>query len=123
MIHLMLNYHCQRRQSALDLLEESNREQIQRRLDAEDQKAAAEAEAAEAAKEKAIVEGTYDESSIGFRNKTPWGAWIEYNDKRGRGVFYYNPVSRASQWDKPKDFKKNYMREVKDATFGMNFYH
>ena len=123
MVHLVLNFNCQRRPSAISLLLPDLAEQIRRRLDAEDQKAAAMAEAAEAAKEKAISEGTYDEGSVGYRNKSPWGAWVEYNDKRGRGVFYYNPVSRASQWAKPKDFKKDYFREVKDATFGFNFYH
>jgi len=123
LVHLLLNHNCQRRPSAIALLNETNGEQIKRRLEAEDQKAAAEAEAAEKAKEKAILEGTYDENSVGYRNKSPWGAWVEYNDKRGRGIFYYNPVTRASQWDKPKDFKKDYMREVKDATFGFHFYH
>jgi hypothetical protein len=123
LVHLLLNHNCQRRNSAIAMLNEDNEKQIRRRLEAEDMKAAAEAEAAEKAKEKAILEGTYDEGSVGIRNKNPWGAWVEYNDKRGKGIFYYNPVTRASQWEKPKDFKKDYMREVKDATFGMHFYH
>ena len=32
-------------------------------------------------------------------------------------------VSRMSQWDAPKDFKLDRNKEVKDATFGMSFYH
>lgn len=28
----------------------------------------------------------------GYRKKSPWGQWVQYNDKRGRGVFYYNVV-------------------------------
>lgn len=27
----------------------------------------------------------------GYRSKSPWGAWVTYNDKRGGGIFYYNP--------------------------------
>lgn len=29
----------------------------------------------------------------GFKKKSPWGQWVQYKDKRGRGIFYYNVVS------------------------------
>jgi hypothetical protein len=80
-----------------------------------------------------------------LRNRNPWGQWVELNDKRGQGIFYYNTVdqifcnyipkncslsfcvkfevSRLSQWEKPKDFKKDKKRVVKDVNYGLNFYH
>lgn len=38
-------------------------------------------------------------------------------------VFCFIQVSRMSQWDPPKDFKLDNKKEIKEATFGMNFYH
>jgi hypothetical protein len=29
----------------------------------------------------------------GYKKKSPWGQWVQYDDKRGRGLFYYNLVS------------------------------
>ncbi|CAM9881900.1 unnamed protein product, partial [Phaeothamnion confervicola] len=39
------------------------------------------------------------------------GKWIPYRDKNGRGTFYYNTVSRASQWAVPPDYvvDRNYL--------------
>jgi len=122
LITLLLNHKCQRRPSALSLLQGDLAELIAKRLDAEEKKAAADAEKANAIKEKAILEGVYDESSIGYRSKSPWGAWVEFNDKKGGGIFYYNPVSRLIQRNKPKDFKKDPKREIKDAIYGLHFY-
>ena len=34
---------------------------------------------------------------FGYRGRSPYGAWVKYEDKRNRGVFYYNPVGRALQ--------------------------
>jgi hypothetical protein len=82
-----------------------------------------------------------DVQEKGYRKKSPWGQWVQYEDKRGRGLFYYNlvrvhlplfpppsrvmqwQVSRQSQWDEPKDFHRVAGAEIKMATYGMNFYH
>ena len=40
-----------------------------------------------------VQDGGVDVLSGGLRKKSPWGQWVQYNDKRGRGVFYYNVVS------------------------------
>ena len=123
LVNLLLNWKCQRDKKAFEVLSGDVKEAVNKRLDLEDKMAREAAEKAAALKEKAILEGNYDEAAAGYRNKTPWGAWVEYNDKRGGGIFYYNPVTRDSQWDKPKDFKKNAKREIKDAIFGLHFYH
>ena len=59
----------------------------------------------------------------GYSKRNPHGQWKTYRDKRGRGVFYYNFVSRVSQWDEPADYVKDSKAIIKDATFGMSFYH
>ena len=59
----------------------------------------------------------------GYTKRNPHGHWTQYSDKRGRGIFYYNYVSRLSQWDEPPDFVRKKDAPIKDATFGMNFYH
>jgi len=51
------------------------------------------------------------------------GEWRPYRDKRGRGIFYYNRVSRVSQFEVPEDYEKDRSYIMKDATFGMHFYH
>ena len=57
------------------------------------------------------------------RKKSAVGAWVPYRDKRGRGIFYYNRVSRVSQFEVPEDYEKDRRYLMKDATFGMHFYH
>ena len=52
-----------------------------------------------------------------------WGRHRRYRDKRGRGIFYYNRVSRVSQFEVPDDYEKDRSYIMKDATFGMHFYH
>lgn len=56
-------------------------------------------------------------------SKSPYGAWVEYIDKRTHQSFYYNTVSRNSQRDKPKDFKPDKNRVIKEVIYGMSFYH
>lgn len=51
------------------------------------------------------------------------GQWVPYKDKRGRGVFYYNKVTRASQFEVPPDYVRDRTYVMKEATFGMSFYH
>jgi len=51
------------------------------------------------------------------------GQWVPYKDKKVRGIFYYNKVSRVSQWEQPPDYIKDRTYVMKEATFGMSFYH
>jgi len=52
-----------------------------------------------------------------------YGAWVPYLDKKKNEVFYYNKVSRESQYEVPKDYKKDLTYVMKRASFGMHFYH
>ena len=74
-------------------------------------------------RKKAEEEGLTIQHDAGYKNKSPFGQWVDYLDKRDGTVFYYNRVSRASQRDKPKDFIKDKKRIVKETTFGHAFYH
>jgi ankyrin repeat protein len=123
LIHLLMNHKCVREPGSLSLLDGEVEKAVQKRIDAEEKKAAAEAAAAEKAKQAAIEAGNYEENPRGNRNKSPWGAWVQYEDKRTGNIFYYNQVSRTSVWNKPKDFKKDHKRQVKKVTYGMHFYH
>lgn len=125
-VNLLFDFKVQRDGQVLALLEGDVAESIRKRMADEEKAARAAADEMEKAENRRKLlqsqEGVV-ESEFGYANKSPWGAWIEYNDKRGGGSFYYNPVTRKSQREKPRDFKpkKNYV--VKDATFGMSFYH
>jgi len=123
LVYLLLDYKCQRDPSSFAFLDEENQQLVQKRIEAEDKKAQEEAERQQEELRKKAMEGMEMNLVQGHRNKVAYGAWVEYNDKRGRGIFYYNPVSRASQWQKPHDFVPNKDYIVKDATFGMHFYH
>jgi hypothetical protein len=48
---------------------------------------------------------------------------VPYKDKRGRGIFYYNKVSRVSQFEMPPDYVRDKTYVMKEATFGLSFYH
>lgn len=50
-------------------------------------------------------------------------AWVEYRDKKTRKSFYYNTITRKSQFETPKDFVPDRTRLVREVTFGMSFYH
>ena len=47
----------------------------------------------------------------------------KYPKEKKKQIFYYNKVTRVSQWEKPIDFKKDPKRLVKDVNFGLHFYH
>ncbi|CAM9698882.1 unnamed protein product [Discosporangium mesarthrocarpum] len=57
------------------------------------------------------------------RAAAAYGKWVPYTDKMGRGIFYYNKVSRESRWEPPSDYVKDKEYVMKTATFGMHFYH
>ena len=121
LVHLLLDFNCNRDKASLDLLfgppaesvfERVNAEEEERRRKEEERKKLKEAAAARAANKKNV-----------------WGdlegknAWVPYKDKRGRGIFYYNKITRHSQWEQPHDYVYDKMYEMKEATFGMSFYH
>ena len=122
-VFMLLELNCQRRDSAFNLLEGTPRDAVYDRLEEEDKKAQAELERQDMARRKAAEEGEELSHSFGYKNKSPYGQWVEYIDKRDQSIFYYNKVSRASQKDKPKDFIKDKTRMVKESTFGHSFYH
>ncbi len=100
-------------------------ELIQKRIRKEEKEAQEEMERMEKEMKQRELEGMAVDftSTAGFKSKNPWGNWVEYIDKRSKRTFYYNPVSRVSQFDKPKDFRLNKDWVIKEATFGMSFYH
>lgn len=120
MVNLLLDSKVQRRPSAFALLDAVNFDRVERRMQAEDKRAKDLAEKEERERLRKALEGANPND---VRTRNPWGQWDEYNDKRGRGIFYYNKVSRFSQWEQPPDFKKDNNRVVKDASFGLHFYH
>lgn len=122
-VHALFDHNVQRRPSALELLKGEALESINRRIEREN---------AEARRLAALAESHDTHSSVtsipGYRKRSPWGAWVQYHDKRGRGIFYYNTVTRVSQWERPQDYVANKdigkIKGVKKvATFGMSFYH
>ena len=113
LVHKLLDYDCNRRPSAFAILEGEALMEITLRLEEEKRKKVEEYEKLkrlEAAGKKG-------------RKKSAVGAWVPYRDKRGRGIFYYNRVSRVSQFEVPEDYEKDRRYLMKDATFGMHFYH
>jgi len=123
LVDILMDYKVQRRGSLFAKLQGDAMKQLTKRLDKEQKDAEREAKRIEDEKARDGMDGGVDVLAGGFRKKSPWGQWVQYNDKRGRGVFYYNVVSRMSQWDAPKDFKLDKKKEIKEATFGMSFYH
>ena len=118
MIHKLLDFAATRRPSAFDLLEGDAKEIILDRLERERLEKIAEFEAIKAAK----ASGKPGANSRGAKASAV-GEWRPYRDKRGRGIFYYNRVSRVSQFEIPDDYEKDRSYIMKDATFGMHFYH
>jgi len=122
-VNLLLDFKCQRRNSALDLLQGEAKTSIENRILAEERAVKEEAARLEKERKLLALEGQIDTSAFGYKNKSPYGQWVEYIDKRDQTSFYYNKVSRLSQKDKPKDFKPDKKRVVKETTFGHAFYH
>jgi len=115
-IHLLLDYKAQRRQSAFDFCTMDVRAVIIERIEREKEEARrlAEEEALRARKGLAAKRVT---------NKSAYQQWVPYNDKRTGKRFYYNKVSRDTQWDMPGDYVRDPLYIIKDATYGMHFYH
>ena len=122
-VHMLLNYKCHRRNSAFELLEGDAARDIQKRILDEEAAAAAAFARMEKERERLAKEGIINTAEAGYKNKDPFGQWVEYVDKRDGSSFYYNKVSRESRKDKPKDFKPDRKRIIKESTFGHAFYH
>jgi len=122
-ILMLLALNCQRRDSAFNLLEGAPKAFILGKLEDEERLAREEIEKIEHARKKNAEEGADLTNDWGYKNKSPYGQWVEYVDKRDNSIFYYNRVSRQSQKDKPKDFIKDKKRIIKESTFGHAFYH
>lgn len=114
--NLLFDYKATRRKSAIDLLSDEARAVLEGRIADERAAALAQAEAEARA-------GRTGLSATRKTSKSPFQQWVPYNDKRSQKRFYYNKVSRDIQWDEPPDYvyDKDYI--VKDATYGMHFYH
>jgi hypothetical protein len=124
-VMLLMDFKVQRKGIDLALLTGAVAEAVNKRIKAEEKAAKAEYDRLE--KERETLTLTGGSSAVttihGYKSKSPWGQWIEYRDKRDGSPFYYNLVTRNSQREKPPDFTPDPNRPVKDATFGMHFYH
>jgi hypothetical protein len=123
-IYLLFDHNVTRRKSAINLLQGEIFEVVTKRIedDIRKEQELAEQKAREAAEEleKQMAQAmTYKKVNIA----SAMNAWIPYIDKRGRGTFYYNKVTRKSQFEVPHDYVPNKEYAAKDATFGMSFYH
>lgn len=122
-VRMLLNYKCHRRNSAFELLQGDAAKDIQQLLMEEEAAAAAAFKKMEQERERLAREGMVDTAEAGYKNKNPYGQWVDYIDKRNGSTFYYNKVSRESRRDKPKDFKADRNRPPPETTFGHAFYH
>ncbi|KAJ1449184.1 ankyrin repeat-containing domain protein [Pelagophyceae sp. CCMP2097] len=121
-VHALLDHRATRRLEAFALLRGVAQADVQRRLDMERDEKLRDFEAAKREKERlAGKDGGRARARSG--NASGVGEWRPYRDKRGRGIFYYNKVSRVSQYEIPDDYEKDRSYIMKEATFGMHFYH
>jgi len=125
-VEMLLDFKAQRRNSAFNLLKEDALAVITRRLEADERRQAAEEEEAEKERERLEKSGLYEASKAAAGSgvgRSAYGAWVEYVEKKSGKSFYYNTVTRKSVRNKPKDFKPNKAKIVKEAIFGLSFYH
>ena len=115
MVHKLLDYDCNRRPSAFSILQGEALMEVTLRLEEEKEKKIQEYEKLKRLEAAGKVRKGRRPSSV--------GKWVPYRDKRGRGVFYYNKVSRASQFEVPEDYAKDPGYLMTTATYGMHFYH
>jgi len=118
-VNILLDYSVQRRNSAFNLLKEDNFAKLQARMNEDERRIQEELEKAEREKEEKDRFVVNEKA----QRKNPTEAWVEYRDKRSKKPFFYNTVTRKSTFDKPKLFRPDHKRIIKEATFGMSFYH
>lgn len=127
-VNLLLDFKVNRRPSAINLLQGDAAATISKRMLDDDMKIIEELERAkkeEAAQAKKEEEESFKLQYASTRTKSPWGQWVPYYDKASKNnrIFYYNLISRRSQWEKPSDYVYDKTYVPKDATYGMSFYH
>lgn len=108
-------YSCQvtHEEDAFLLLEGEAEEKIRWRLKREEEERL----------KLARASGDREADAARLKALAAYGQWVPYADKMGRGIFYYNKVSRESRRDAPEDYVKDKDYVMKSATFGMHFYH
>lgn len=124
-VSLLLDYKVQRRNSAINLLRDEALATVTKRLEDDERRQQVEEEAAAQERERLEKSGLYEASKAagGGLGRSAYGAWVEYREKKTGKPFYYNTVSRKCVRNKPKDFKPNKARLVKEVIFGLSFYH
>lgn len=125
-VSLLLDFKVQRRNSAINLLRDEALVTVTRRLEEDERRLQLEEEQAAAERERLEKSGLYEASKAsggGLLGRTAYGAWVEYREKKTGKAFYYNTVSRKCVRNKPKDFKPNKGRLIKEVIFGLSFYH
>mmetsp|Transcript_11048 Transcript_11048/g.33593 ORF Transcript_11048/g.33593 Transcript_11048/m.33593 type:complete len:471 (-) Transcript_11048:1439-2851(-) len=117
MINTLLDYKANHEPEAFELMEGNVKFNIEKRLELEEKERR---EAAEAAAKLATAGGKLSRT---LNKQNPYGQWVPYIDKISKKVFYYNKVSRQSQWEKPADYMMDKTYICKEATYGLHFYH
>jgi hypothetical protein len=121
MVYLLFDNRVQRRLSALNLLRDDALAKVQQRLLADEAKEHDEEERLEREQEAKDLASV--QRGDGRQYKSPFEAWVEYRDKLSKRPFYYNTVTRKSTFEKPREYKPNKQKLIKEATYGMSFYH
>lgn len=119
----LLDKKAQRRPSAFDLLKGMPKDIVFNRIEAEDKSAADAIAALEAERKRMEQEGLAIKHDSGYKNRSPYGQWVDYIDKKDGSTFWYNKVSRMTAREKPKDFVKDRKRIVPERSYGHHFYH
>ena len=124
-VSLLLDFKAQRRLSAFNLLKDQAYITINKRLEEDERVQQLEEEKAAEERERLAKSGLLDSSKVTNMgaNRSAYGAWVEYREKKSGKSFYYNTVTRKTQWNKPKDFKPNKGKLVKEVLYGLSFYH
>lgn len=124
-ISLLLDFKVQRRNSAINLLKDEALVAVTKRLEDDERRQQEEEEKAAQERERLEKSGLYEASKAAgsTHGRSAYGAWVEYVEKKTGKPFYYNTVTRKCLRNKPKDFKPNKARLVKEAIFGLSFYH
>ena len=125
-VSLLLDFKVQRRNSAFNLLKDEALVTVTKRLEDDERRLRLEEEQAAEERERLEKSGLYEASKSGGgvgANRSAYGSWVEYREKKTGKPFFYNTVTRKSVWNKPKDFKPNKGKLVKEVIFGLSFYH
>lgn len=89
----LLDNKAQRKGEAFALLDKDKMAVLHKRLQEEEKQAALEAARLQKEREERAEDGGVDMAYSGYKKRSPYGCWVQFNDKRGRGYFYYNYVS------------------------------